>query len=172
MKIEFFLESTLLELLKSKSIDSIHVKDIIKELGICKGTFYKYYQDKYDLVVHAFENKFYREIEGCTSWEEFVKGSLKAFRRAPETVYNAFLSHDINSIGNYHESRIKALFIEERTKRQLPVSGIEYEYAVNILTWLINQTTISWLKGGCVESEETALGMIKRLMPAILCDME
>ena len=39
MKIEFFLENTLMDLLKDKSIDSIHVKDIIAELGICKGTF-------------------------------------------------------------------------------------------------------------------------------------
>ena len=81
MKIEFFLENTLLGLLKTKSIDNIHVKDIISELGICKGTFYKYYQDKYDLVVHVFENKFYRQLDGITTWDDFLVGSLAAFRR-------------------------------------------------------------------------------------------
>lgn len=171
MKIEYFLESTLLDLLQTKSIDSIHVKDIIKELGICKGTFYKYYQDKYDLVVHAFENKFYREFADAKTWEEFVSGSFRAFRRAPETVYNAFLSHDINSIGQYHRERIKKLLIEERQQRGLPCSGIEYECAFNIVTWLVDQMTITWLKGGCVETEEEAVRMIKRLMPVNLCDM-
>lgn len=165
MKIEFFLENTLMELLKSKSIDSIHVKDIIAELGICKGTFYKYYQDKYDLVVHVFENKFYRDLEGVTSWEEFVVGSLFAFRRAPEVVYNAFLSSDINSIAHYHESRIKQLFLANREKKKLPTEGQEIEYAVDILTWLCNKTLMVWLKGGCTETEEYVLSMIKRLMP-------
>ncbi len=165
MKIEFFLENTLMNLLKVKSIDSIHVKDIIGELGICKGTFYKYYQDKYDLVVHVFENKFYHDLEGITSWEEFVTGSLSAFRTAPDIVYNAFLSSDINSIAHYHESRIKSLFLAGRAAKKLSVEGQEIEYGVNILTWLVNATMMVWLKGGCVEKEEDVLKMIKRLMP-------
>lgn len=169
MKIEFFLENTLLDLLKTKSIDGIHVKDVISELGICKGTFYKYYQDKYDLVVHAFENKFYREVKDCASWENFVIGSLRAFRSAPDVVYNAFLSSDINSIAHYHQTRIKTLFLAERVEKKLPTEGVEIEYGVNILTWLINETTMVWLKGGCAEKEEDVLGMIKRLMPVVLC---
>ena len=165
MKIEFFLESTLMNELKTKSIDNIHVKDLIEELGICKGTFYKYYQDKYDLVVHVFENKFYRAVATEASWEKFVVGSMKVFRSAPDAVYNAFLSNDINSIAHYHKQRIKKLFLAERAANKLPVEGIEIEYAVNILTWLINETTLAWLKGGCAETEEEALAMIKRLMP-------
>lgn len=165
MKIEFFLENTLLELLKTKSIDNIHVKDIISELGICKGTFYKYYQDKYDLVVHVFENKFYRELDGITAWDEFLTGSLAAFRRSPDVVYNAFLSNDINSIAHYHESKIKKLFLANRAERGLPVDGQDIEYAVNILTWLVKQTMMVWLKGGCTESEEDVLKMVKRLIP-------
>ncbi len=168
MKIEFFLENTLMDLLKEKSIDSIHVKDIIAELGICKGTFYKYYQDKYDLIVHVFESKFYREVNGVTSWEEFVKGSLTAFRRSPVIVYNAFLSNDINSIGFYHRARIKELFLAHAAEVEIAAEAQEIEYAVNILTWLINKTMMVWLKNGCTETEEEVLSMIKRLMPYIL----
>ncbi len=166
MKIEFFLENTLMDLLKEKSIDNIHVKDIIAELGICKGTFYKYYQDKYDLVLHVFENKFLHEVEGVTSWQEFIVGSLRTFRRSPEVVYNAFLSNDINSISNYYEARIKKLFLENRAAKKLNNSdGQEVEYAVNILTKLVKETVMVWLKGGCAEREEDVLAMIKRLMP-------
>ena len=165
MKIEFFLENTLVDLLKEKSIDNIHVKDIIAELGICKGTFYKYYQDKYDLVVHVFENKFYHSLKNVTSWEEFLTGSLAAFRTAPEVVYNAFQSQDINSIAKYHELRIKRLFLENRAARNLDTEGIEIEYAVGILTWLVNKTMMVWLKNGCTEAETEVLSMVKRLMP-------
>ena len=170
MKIEFFLENTLLNLLKTKSIDGIHVKDIIQELGICKGTFYKYYQDKYDLVVHAFENKFYCNVEDGGSWERFVVGSLRQFRSSPTVVYNAFLSTDINSISQYHQARIKALFLAERAANKLPCDGIEIEYAVNILTWLVNETMRVWLRNGCIETEEETLAMIKRMMPCVLVD--
>ena len=165
MKIEFFLENTLMDLLKDKSIYSIHVKDIIAELGICKGTFYKYYQDKYDLVVHVFDNKFFHQLDDVTSWQEFVLGSLKAFRRHPEVVYNALSSTDINSISHYYEARIKKLFLQNRAERKLDVEGQEIEYAVNILTRLVRETVMVWLKGGCVETEEDVLKMVKRLMP-------
>lgn len=165
MKIEFFLENTLVDLLKEKSIDNIHVKDIIAELGICKGTFYKYYQDKYDLVVHVFENKFYHSLKNVTSWEEFLTGSLASFRTAPDVVYNAFQSQDINSIAKYHELRIKRLFLENRAARNLDTEGIEIEYAVGILTWLVNKTMMVWLKNGCTEAETEVLSMVKRMMP-------
>ncbi len=167
MKIEFFLGKTLMDLLKEKSIDSIHVKDLIGELGICKGTFYKYYQDKYDLVVHVFEEKFYRKVSAST-WEDFVTGCLSQFRRSPEIIYNAFLSNDINSIANYHRTRIKKIYLENRAERGLPAEGQEIEYAVNIFTWLVNETMMVWLKGGCVEDEKDVLAMIKCLMPHIL----
>ena len=50
MKIEYYIESALLQFLKTKPIDSIRVIDLIEEIGICKGTFYKYYKDKYHLL--------------------------------------------------------------------------------------------------------------------------
>ncbi len=165
MKIVLFLENALIDLLKEKSIDNIHVKDIIAELGICKGTFYKYYQDKYDLVVHVFENKFFHQLGGVTSWQEFITGSLKAFRCYPEVVYNAFLSTDINSIAHYYENRIKKLFLQNRAEKNLDTEGQEIEYAANILTRLVRETVMVWLKGGCAEREEDVLKMVKRLMP-------
>lgn len=168
MKIEFFLENTLMDLLKVKSIDNIHVKDIIAELGICKGTFYKYYQDKYDLVIHVFENKFFHELDDVVSWQEFILGSLRNFRRSPEVVYNAFLSTDINSISRYYEARIKQLFLESHTEQKTAAEAQEIEYAVNILTRLVKETIMVWLKGGCIEKDEEVLTMIKRLMPHVI----
>ena len=81
MKIEYYIETTLLKFLKTKSIDSIRVIDLRDEIGICKGTFYKYYQDKYHLMICSFENYFYNDIlNGADNWESFVESSLKIGR--------------------------------------------------------------------------------------------
>lgn len=40
----------LIKLLKQKKFEEIDVKDICNESGISRGTFYKHFKDKYDLV--------------------------------------------------------------------------------------------------------------------------
>ncbi|PXV95707.1 TetR family transcriptional regulator [Lachnotalea glycerini] len=44
------IEKAFLELLKEKDFDSITVKELLANARINKATFYKYYQDKYDLA--------------------------------------------------------------------------------------------------------------------------
>lgn len=53
------LQTTLLEILESKSLDSVSVTELCAKADINRGTFYKYYRDIYDL---------YEQIE-----DEFVE---------------------------------------------------------------------------------------------------
>lgn len=51
VKTEKLLFSSLLELMKTKSIDEIKVSDICLEAMINRSTFYAHYSDKYELLV-------------------------------------------------------------------------------------------------------------------------
>ena len=50
-----FLQEAMIELITEKGFDAITVGDIAERAMINRATFYRHYQDKYDLVVKIFE---------------------------------------------------------------------------------------------------------------------
>ena len=55
------LVKALFELLAEKSIDKISVLDICDRAAVHRTTFYKHYEDKYDLLTYSL-NKWQEEI--------------------------------------------------------------------------------------------------------------
>lgn len=172
MKIEFYLESTLLDLLKRHPIDSIRVTDIIVETGICKGTFYKYYQDKYDLLLRTFERSFYDEIrKDCTDTEQFLKNCLRVFHREPLSVVNAFCSQDLNSIRSYQENLMRTFVNEDMRKIGMKPSDKRYSFARDLYIRNVSDIIIDWLRRDCQESEIEVCRTIRNIVPYIICDL-
>ena len=50
-----FLQEAMIELITEKGFDAITVGDIAERAMINRATFYRHYQDKYDLVAKIFE---------------------------------------------------------------------------------------------------------------------
>jgi AcrR family transcriptional regulator len=50
-----FLQEAMIELISEKGFEAITVGDITERAMINRATFYRHYQDKYDLVVRIFE---------------------------------------------------------------------------------------------------------------------
>ena len=50
-----FLQEAMIELIAEKGFDAITVGDIAERAMINRATFYRHYQDKYDLVANIFE---------------------------------------------------------------------------------------------------------------------
>ena len=50
-----FLQEAMIELVIEKGFDAITVGDIAERAMINRATFYRHYQDKYDLVAKIFE---------------------------------------------------------------------------------------------------------------------
>ena len=50
-----FLQEAMIELITEKGFDAITVGDIAERAMINRATFYRHYQDKYDLVANIFE---------------------------------------------------------------------------------------------------------------------
>jgi len=167
MKIEYYLETTLLKFLKSESIDSIHVIDLIKEIGICKGTFYKYYQDKYNLLIKTFQDFFYDDIvDGVTGWENFTDRSLNSFKTNPVIFLNAFTSQDVNSLRCFHEDLMVKYFTQDARETE---GGEYYTFAVKVFAHCATDIIIDWLKNKCAEPNAKLIERINSVMPVTLC---
>src|ERR1700694_4636655 len=50
-----FLQEAMIELIAEKGFDALTVGDIAERAMINRATFYRHYQDKYDLVAKIFE---------------------------------------------------------------------------------------------------------------------
>jgi AcrR family transcriptional regulator len=58
-----FLQEAMIELITEKGFDAITVGDIAERAMINRATFYRHYQDKYDLVAKIFEEAANRLVE-------------------------------------------------------------------------------------------------------------
>ncbi len=169
MKIEFYLENELLNMLKTRPVTQIYVSNLIERVGVCKGTFYKYYCDKYDLLQKCFYNNFYREIiEKSDSTKEFLKGCLTAFRASPKVVLHAMDSDEPNSLSSYNNKLVFGYVERDRVKLGKPVEGDFYTNIINFFSQNVTQIFISWLAGGCVNSNDEVMDFIAGMVPRAL----
>lgn len=165
MKIEYYIETALFKFLKTKPIDCIRVIDLIEETGICKGTFYKYYQDKYQLLIRSFKNYYYNDIlKDADSWEKFVERSLNAFKSNPAVIINAFDSLDINSLRTYHEQLLRGYFFKGNREE----ADEYYEFSADVFTHYVTNIILDWLKGKCAETNKQVINKMKAIMPVAL----
>lgn len=166
MKIEPQVENTLLNLLKSKPFTQIYVSELLAETGICKGTFYKYYRDKYALLQRCFQNRYYSEIAAhAENFEQFAFGTLSAFRKTPKIVLHAMVPEEAESLYGYNV-RIFA----ERLSADLRARGhaAEGEFCGALMRLYAENVTrliIEWLGDrGARKSEEIML-LIRGALP-------
>lgn len=165
MKIEYYIETALLKFLKTKSIDTVRVIDLIDEVGICKGTFYKYYQDKYSLLIRVFRKYYYDDIlKGADTWENFVNRSLNSFKSNPAVILNAFDSQDINSLRRYHEQLMRRYFFTGAGAEEEEFYG----YSADVFTRNSTDLIIEWLKGRCAVPCGDLIKKMKAIMPVTL----
>jgi len=58
-----------IKVFSKKGYERAHVEDILNEAGVCKGTFYRYFRSKSDLLERACQN-FLFDVGG--EWYEFI----------------------------------------------------------------------------------------------------
>ena len=171
MKIEYYLENTMLQILKTKMIDDIRVAEIIDEIGICKGTFYKYYRDKFDLLQRSFDNFYYNDIKvKSEDFETFIHNLLETAICNREIFVNAFQSDDINNIKNYNSALIKSYIDQENLKRGRDITRENYKYVSEIYSDEITQIILNWLKNGMWKNPDKMEEIIFLMYPPLLAE--
>ena len=71
-----FLQEAMIELIAEKGFDAITVGDIAERAMINRATFYRHYQDKYDLVARIFEETTSRLVENKQSFSKELDPNL------------------------------------------------------------------------------------------------
>ncbi len=85
-----FLQEAMIELITEKGFDAITVGDIAERAMINRATFYRHYQDKYDLVAKIFEETANELVENM---KPFRKGMGQSETENPPEIWIQFFEH-------------------------------------------------------------------------------
>lgn len=160
-------EQHALELLEKVTIDDVTVSKVINDVGSCKGTFYKYYLDKYDLCVNALKNGVYSRLNvEETNWNTFVKNYLTLVDENAEVFNNAFVSNDINSPRAYNESLINGVLTNIAKKNGMNVDLVENVFFIQVCARSITDIAALYVKSYKGEPLSFVANLISGIMPA------
>lgn len=169
MKIECYVEASLLSMLKAKPVAQIYVSKIIEEVGICKGTFYKYYRDKYDLLQKCFYNEYYRDIlEHAETLEQFFMGCLAAFRKSPKIVLHAMAPEDPDSLFSYNSRLAYEYIVKDRLREEAFERGKTVEYVMRFYSESVTRLMLDLLNAPRPDRPEDALELLRGIRPGLL----
>lgn len=74
------IKETFLSLLEEKDISNISVKELCEKADVNRGTFYRYYEDIYDLL-KKIEEEFIEEVKNSNSMIHMSEHSIYTFTR-------------------------------------------------------------------------------------------
>ncbi len=152
------------ELLQCGQLDDIHVSDLIRLAGVSRKTFYRHFQDKYDLVNWIFYIDFIGLVntrEYRSGWDLLVSvGDL--FYRDQEFYRAALKIEGQNSFQEYfHESMapIVSFFL-----RDVCEADEEQEIFITFFCDAYLSAVVRWLEDGCRISPEEFIGGLKKMI--------
>ncbi len=139
-----FLQEAIIELVTEKGFDAITVGDIAERAMINRATFYRHYQDKYDLVVRIFEETanhlvekmkpFYEDSDPGEKEENILEIWVQFFEHVAQhaRLYRAMLGKNGSPwfAARMREHIIKLLLDKEKSWKQLVESGQQVDPAV------------------------------------------
>ena len=117
--------AALTALMAAKPLDKITVKEIVEKSGKTRQTFYRCFQDKYDLVNWHFERlaeKSFLQMGVRLALREGLEEKFRFIKNEQVFFAAAFQSEDYNSLVAYDYECIMRFYtniIEKKTKRPL-----------------------------------------------------
>ena len=165
-----------MELVEEKGFSRVSVKDIAERSGITRGTFYLYFEDKYELLqriedglfegmLKATEKVPYIHVAFNGLNEEYMKSFIRYFRENGEAF--ALICGEKGDPG--FVERMKGM-VREYWKEQnlLGNLAIPENYAAAVITDVSNSIIFEWVRGGFKESEEELILISKKISANIL----
>ena len=147
------IKFSFLELLKTKSLDKVTVKDIVESCEINRNTFYYYYTDIYDLLEDVFQEeteKVMGEEASCpTFYEEYLR-CAELILGYKEAIIHIYQSRSKDVLENYIETITRYLVRQfvEKAAQGYTMTEENLNYICDFYSYSIIGTTLNWIKEG------------------------
>lgn len=162
------LAESIKEIMNSKSLDKISVKEIVDNAHVSRQSFYRNFQDKYDLV------NWYFDILAMGSFTEMGKEKdlrnaliskfnyirsesvffIEAFK---STSYNSIMEHDYEFILDFYTNKLHEVFITE----------VPFELMFQLEFYCRGSIfkTLDWVLSGMKQSPEELADLLIKALP-------
>lgn len=166
------------ELLGRKAFEAITVQDIADRATVNRATFYAHFQDKYDLLEHAFIESFQQALyKNLPAGSEYSPHTVQLLIQSVCEFLEELHSHCAPSMRSQFDSvlekQIRGQLYEVLTSwlvRARPSNlRDEAELRATVAAWAIYGAAAQWSQGDRKEPSEK---FARRVLPVILAGLE
>jgi len=161
------IEQACLELLKTMSLESLRTQELIERAGVSRSTFYRLYQDKYEVANGIYKKQTEKIIQDMPSLKDWKEWSyiLHSYMREHRQFFRNIASYrGQNSFGEFlcqyftsNVLRLRANKEEELTEDQ--------RYAVRAFSLIGAQSTVDWILNDFKPDDETLIRRNEACIP-------
>ena len=172
--IKYKLAAAMKECMKSASVEKITVTEIVETCGVTRQTFYRNFQDKYDLINWYFDvlaQMSFKQMgisltlrEGLLKKFEFIKGEGQFFAAA-------FSSESQNCLMEYDYQCIYQFYCDIIHKQGVDKIPEELEFLLRMYCRGSIAMTVEWATTGMKMSPEQLADQLIDAMPPKLYDL-
>lgn len=171
-KVKYRLADAMKSCMKKAPVEKITVKEITEECGVTRQTFYRNFQDKYDLINWYFDKLLLKSFEHMGEGTTVYDGLVKKFEYLKEEhlfFAAAFRSDDQNSLKEHDFELILEFYsnlIFQKTGRR---PDAETSFLLEMYCRGSIYMTVKWLLGGmkfppAQLAKQLVLGMPEKLV--------
>ncbi|MEG0276740.1 MAG: TetR/AcrR family transcriptional regulator C-terminal domain-containing protein [Coprobacillus sp.] len=164
---KYIFAQSIKDLMINQPLDKITVTDIVKHSGMTRQTFYRNFQDKYDLVNWYFEklaDKSFRQIGNSSTLREGLIKKFTFLLNDKVFFMQAFQSKDYNNVENYDYQCILEFYrhIIEKKIGEIPsdIMFLLEMYCHGSITM-----TVRWAVQGMQEKPEVVAELLLDALP-------
>lgn len=164
---KYIFAQSIKDLMHKQSLDKITVTDIVKHSGMTRQTFYRYFQDKYDLVNWYFEklaDKSFRQIGNSSTLREGLIKKFSFLLNDKVFFMQAFQSKDYNNVENYDYQCILEFYSQIIQKK---IGDIPHDILFLLEMYCHGSITMTvrWAVEGMNESPEIVADLLIDALP-------
>ena len=157
------IQNSFLRLLEERPLREITVKDIVKDCGVNRNSFYYHFKDIYDLLEWSFQEEF-RFIDSYLqkpeyTWEEIFAGSVKYISQNKYICQCIVcgLARDqlILSLHNSIYEIVRKIILRSLPQNQIPEKYLDF--TARFYTYALSNYLFDWVKNGMLETPEEVI---------------
>lgn len=164
---KYIFAQSIKDLMASQSLDKITVTDIVRHSGMTRQTFYRYFQDKYDLVNWYFErlaDKSFRQIGNSSTLREGLIKKFSFLLNDKIFFMQAFQSKDYNNVENYDYQCI-FMFYKQIIEKKIGTIPSDIMFLLEMYCHGSITMTVEWAIQGMVDSPEHIADLLIEALP-------
>ena len=151
---------TVIEMLKTRPLSSITVKDVVMECGVSRQSFYYHFNDIYDVIEWFFTKETEKALQAYSDIDSWQTGYIRIMYWAQKNrplVMNTYASiqREYIEVFMYRVLYQYIIKVVQNEATDLNVNEQQCAFVAQFYTLAINAVSLEWIKTGMKDKPES-----------------